>query len=95
MTFISSGVRSLRSPPQRYNPRTDEWTTVAPLPIQRSGFGSAVVDSMLFLVGGCNNLCKVNTVDRYDPETDSWTSVAKMSIRRSGLGVGVAPAFLY
>ena len=69
--------------------------SVASLPIQRSGFSSAVVDSHLYLVGGCNNLSKVKTVDKYDPEKDEWTSVASMSIRRSGLGVGVAPAFLY
>ena len=68
---------------------------MAPLPIQRSGFSSAVVDNSLYLVGGCNNLSKVNTVDKYDPEKDKWTSVARMSIRRSGLGVGVAPAFLF
>jgi N-acetylneuraminic acid mutarotase len=68
---------------------------VAPLPIQRSGFGSAVVDNTLYLAGGCNNLSKVSTVDKYDPEKDEWTSVARMSVRRSGLGVGVAPAFLF
>ena len=80
---------------QRYDPRTNEWSSMSPLPIQRSGFSSAVVDGMLFLVGGCNNLCKVNTVDCFDPEKDEWFPVAKMSVRRSGLGVGVAPAFLY
>ena len=88
----------LSSPPhntQCYNPQSKQWTTVAPLPIQRSGFGSAVVDSTLYLAGGCNNLSKVSTVDKYDPEKDEWTSVARMSVRRSGLGVGVAPAFLF
>ena len=80
---------------QRYNPQTKQWSTVAPLPIQRSGFGSAVVDNTLYLAGGCNNLSKVSTVDKYDPEKDEWTSVARMSVRRSGLGVGVAPAFLF
>ena len=68
---------------------------MAPLPIERSGFGSAVVDSTLYLVGGCSNLYKVNTVDRYDPDRNEWSSAACMSIRRSGLGVGVAPAFLF
>lgn len=80
---------------QYYNPRTDQWTSVSPLPIQRSGFGSAVVDGMLYLAGGCNILSKVNSVDCYDPEKDNWTTVAPMSVRRSGLGVGVAPAFLF
>ena len=65
------------------------------LPIPRSGFGSAVVDSTLYLVGGCNNLSKVNTVDKYDPDTDEWSPVPHMSVRRSGLGVGVAPTFLF
>ena len=80
---------------QCYHPRSDQWTTVSPLPIQRSGFGSAVVDGMLYLAGGCNNLSKVSSVDCYNPEKDEWTTMAPMSIRRSGLGVGVAPAFLF
>ena len=68
---------------------------MAPLPVQRSGFGSAVVDSTLYLIGGCNNLSKVDTVDKYDPEKNKWSSAIPMSIRRSGLGVGVAPACLF
>lgn len=68
---------------------------MSPLPIPRSGFGSAVVDSTLYLVGGCSNLSKINTVDKYDPDKDQWSTAAHMSIRRSGLGVGVAPAFLF
>lgn len=83
------------TPPQCYNPKTKLWQNMAPLPIPRSGFGSAVVDSTLYLVGGCSNLSKVDTVDKYDPELDKWNSVAHMTIRRSGLGVGVAPAFLF
>lgn len=81
--------------PQRYDPKTQEWTDMAPLPIQRSGFGSAVVDSTLYLVGGCNNLSRVASVDRYDPEQNEWMSASSMSIRRSGVAVGVAPAFLF
>lgn len=63
--------------------------------MERSGFSTGVVDGMLYIVGGCNNLSKLNHVDRYDPEKDEWSSVGKMSVRRSGLGVAVAPAFLY
>jgi len=54
-----------------------------------------VVDGHLYLVGGCNNLSYVNTVDKYDPVNNKWTHVASMSVRRSGLGVGIAPAFLF
>ena len=33
---------------------------MASLPIPRSGFGSAVMDNILYLCGGCNNLSKVS-----------------------------------
>lgn len=56
---------SLPPPFQRYNPQTDEWATVASLPIPRSGFGSAVMDNILYLCGGCNNLSKVSQVVRH------------------------------
>lgn len=62
--------------------------------MERSGFSTGVVDGMLYVVGGCNNLSTLNLVDRYDPEKDEWSCGAKMSVRRSGLGVAVAPAFL-
>ena len=80
---------------QRYDPKMNQWSDMAPLPIQRSGFGSAVVDFTLYLVGGCNNLSRVDTVDRYDPDQNEWSSTSPMSVRRSGLAVGVAPAFLF
>ena len=53
------------------------------------------MDGRLYLVGGCDSLTKVNSVDCYDPDKDQWLSVAKMSLRRSGLGAGVTAAFLY
>ena len=60
---------------QRYNPHTDEWATVASLPIPRSGFGAAVMDNMLYLCGGCNNLSKVThfTAVTCDPFFDGFT----------------------
>ena len=94
--FAAKRLNTLLPPPflQRYSPTTGEWTNLSPLPMERSGFSTGVVDGMLYIVGGCSNLSKLNLVNRYDPEKDEWSSVANMSVRRSGMGVAVAPAFL-
>lgn len=87
----SSALKTL----QRYHPETEEWESLAPLSASRSGFGAAVMDGMLYLVGGCNSFSKVSTTDKYDPDRNRWTQVAEMSVRRSGVAVDVGPAFLF
>ncbi len=37
---------------EAYNPKTDEWQTLAPIPGQRNGFGGAVVGERAYFTGG-------------------------------------------
>jgi N-acetylneuraminic acid mutarotase len=49
-----------------YNPATNQWSTKASMPTARTRLGSAVIDNLLYAVGG-----KVTTdlakVERYTP----------------------------
>ena len=38
----------------KYDPQTNTWTTLAPLPVPRSSLDAAVVDDRLYVVGGWN-----------------------------------------
>ena len=37
---------------EAYDPKTDRWTTLAPMPAGRHGFGAGVVGDNVYFVGG-------------------------------------------
>lgn len=57
--------------------------------------GVAVVNGLVYAVGGFNGSLRVRTVDVYDPLKDVWTSCPSMEARRSTLGVAVLNGFIY
>ena len=74
-----------------YDPKTNAWTTGAPMPTRR-GYMAATLgpDGLIYVIGGSNRagdsgLSWLNTVEAYDPATNSWTTVASVSIPRYGL----------
>ena len=79
---------------ERYDPVTDTWTCLAPMSTRRSTHDVAVIDGMLFAVGGNDGSSSLNSTEKYDPETNKWTPVVSMSTRRSSVGVVVAHVLL-
>ena len=57
--------------------------------------GVAVVNGLVYAVGGFNGSLRVRTVDVYDPVRDSWTSVSSMEARRSTLGAALLNGLIY
>jgi N-acetylneuraminic acid mutarotase len=59
-----------------YDPATDTWETLTPMPTKRMAVSANVVDGKIYVIGGGqvspNTKFKVNQV--YDPETDTWTT---------------------
>ncbi|XP_045135999.1 kelch-like protein 5 isoform X4 [Portunus trituberculatus] len=80
---------------ERYDLRTNSWTSVGTMTGRRLQFGVAVLDSKLHVVGGRDGLKTLNTVEAYDPATNTWTQLPPMSTHRHGLGVGVLEGPLY
>ena len=76
---------------QAYDPVSNTWTTKAPMPTPRLGFGVGVVNGILYTVGGD----AAGTVEAYDPATNAWTTKQPMLTARSGLDVGVVNGMLY
>jgi N-acetylneuraminic acid mutarotase len=59
----------------RYDPITDTWTTVAPLPLAVAEPMVAAVDGKLYAMGGePDNLMAGDFVHEYDPATNTWTT---------------------
>ncbi|XP_029715851.2 kelch-like ECH-associated protein 1B [Aedes albopictus] len=79
----------------RYNPIAESWRPCSPMSVPRNRVGVAVMDELLYAVGGSTGCEYHNTVEFYDPEQDTWTLVAPMHSKRLGVGVAVINRLLY
>lgn len=77
-------------------PRThDVWTTKAPMTFHRTNFDAAVVNGIVYAMGGTGvNSAQGNPILAYNPATDTWTSTGSNSIRRNDV-VGVVNSVIY
>jgi N-acetylneuraminic acid mutarotase len=83
-----------------YDPRTNAWTSGAPLLAPRAGVAAAVLNGCLFLLGGEGNDADPRGVfeqnEVYDPGTNSWRSLAPIPLPVHGLTyAGVLDGSLY
>ncbi|XP_033864593.3 kelch-like protein 1 [Acipenser ruthenus] len=69
---------------ERYDPKTDTWTTVAPLNLPRDAVGVCLLGDKLYAVGGYDGQTYLNTMESYDPETNEWTKMSPLNIGRAG-----------
>jgi N-acetylneuraminic acid mutarotase len=65
-----------------YDPTADSWSNGTAVPIATFGYGSAVVDNKIYIIGGGTqfwekyDLTYVTANQVYDPATDKWSSGA-------------------
>ncbi|KPJ11255.1 Kelch-like ECH-associated protein 1 [Papilio machaon] len=78
-----------------YDPESDTWTHVAAMGSARLGVGVAVVNRLLYAVGGFDGTRRVRSVECYHPENNRWSDVAPMQVARSGAGVAALNQYIY
>lgn len=78
-----------------YDPTTNSWRFIAPLPKPIKQHCSAAVLGRLYCIGGESNDQTLDTVHCYNPRQDSWDTVASMILPRSCAGVGVLNREIY
>jgi RNA polymerase sigma factor (sigma-70 family) len=72
------------------------WTQKADMPTARSLAGSAVVDSKIYVIGGCpNSGLFTAAVEEYDPATDTWTKRANIPTARQGVRAAAVDGIIY
>jgi len=59
---------------------------VRPMQNKRLGVGLAVVNRLLYAVGGFDGTRRLGCCECYHPENDEWTYVASMKMKKSGAG---------
>jgi len=73
---------TLSSSTDVFDPATNSWTSVAPMPTPRATAASAIADGWIYVIGGRSGAGVLGTVERYNPKTDSWASCSDMPTPR-------------
>ncbi|MGV8040079.1 MAG: S-layer homology domain-containing protein [Thermoanaerobaculaceae bacterium] len=58
----------------QYDPATDSWTALAPMPKMLTNISGACIDGIIYLVGGYDGAAYTNDFFIYDIGSDSWSS---------------------
>ena len=81
-----------------YDPSTDKWTSLPPMPTPRTDLSLAVIDSKVYAVGGCGgdgavqnakSCDPLSSVEVYSPSTQAWTSLDSLASPRHGFNLAV------
>lgn len=65
-----------------FDPVGNFWERCQPMRTSRSRVGVAVVNGLLYAIGGYDGQSRLSTVEVYNPETDNWTRVSSMNSQR-------------
>ncbi|KAI0237978.1 Kelch-like protein 5 [Lamellibrachia satsuma] len=76
---------------ERYDPKTDTWTLVAPISKPRDAVGVCLLGEKLYAVGGYDGQQYLREVECYDAQTNEWTQVAPLGTGRAGASVVQLP----
>jgi len=82
---------------EAYDPTTDSWATKAPIPNPRSlrGTNNAVVNGIVYVIGGNPTGFCSSANQAYDPATNSWTTKASMPQPSCHLSVVALNGLIY
>jgi len=92
-----------------YDPATDEWKALAPMPTKRGSPVAAVVGDKIYVIGGATTPpgssetavhprrphISLGTVEEYDPATNSWRERRSMPTPRNHTLAGVVNGKIY
>ena len=80
---------------QRFDPATNTWTQLTPLPVANSDMGAVYVDGQIVTFGGENAFSVFSTVRAYNVVTKTWSVLPSMAQARHGMGAAVVGNSIY
>ncbi|XP_056633615.1 kelch-like protein 17 isoform X1 [Diorhabda sublineata] len=78
-----------------YNPKSDSWSTIAPMQWRRSRSGVTGLRRLLYVVGGYDGASDMATAECYNPLSNSWSPITPMGTKRSCLGICSLDGLIY
>ena len=93
----------------QYDPPTDSWKAVTPMPKKRGSAVAATVNGKIYVIGGATvhpgssepalhptrPHRSVGTVEEYDPKTNTWSERSSMPTARNHAAIGVVNNKIY
>ena len=80
---------------EEYDPLSDRWKALPPMPTVRSGIAAASLDGKVFVFGGETSRSTHREVESYDPQKHRWQRWAPMPTARHGFGVALLGRSIY
>ena len=81
---------------EAYDPSTDRWQEVAPLPQPLADAAAVGADGAIYLFGGFKQVLRPSAgAWRYDPSTDRWDQIRPLPTARGGLAAAVVAGKIY
>ncbi|CAN5623418.1 kelch repeat-containing protein [soil metagenome] len=81
---------------EAYDPATDTWQRLAPMPTPRNHLGAAAFYGRIHAVAGrANGNMEMTVHEIYDPATNSWSAGPAVPTGRSGIAVLAHDGFMY
>ena len=68
-----------------YDPKTDTWKSLAPMPTARGGIAAAVINGNIYVFGGEAPEKTFNNNEKYNTTTNTWTDDIPMPTPPHGL----------
>jgi Kelch motif/Secretion system C-terminal sorting domain len=85
-TQSGSDVWSPSASVEVYDPATDVWETISPMPVLRFNAGISVIENKILLMGGFEDGQILNRVDVFDPVENSWSIGSTLPLENAAMG---------
>lgn len=80
---------------EMYDPKTDTWETLEPMPTVRNGLSASVLNGIIFAFGGEDTRKTFDENEAYIPEEDAWYALQPLPVPRQGLFSAVVDDTIY
>eukprot|EP01043_Picozoa_sp_COSAG02_P034720 COSAG02_NODE_2444_length_8852_cov_3.142008_2_plen_565_part_00 len=80
---------------ERYDPAANAWSPIASMETARQGHATAVIDGLLYAIGGNDGPSTLSSGERYDPVAGTWSPIASMGTARNSHATAVIDGLLY
>ena len=88
---------------ERYDPKTDSWVTLKPMPTPRMGFTIAAYSDKIYCIGGFNttgegwgnSVSSCSVVEVYDTVLDKWSTKASYPFKGAGMCASVVDGQIF
>jgi N-acetylneuraminic acid mutarotase len=68
-----------------YNPKTNSWTVLEPMPSKRGGLAASAINETIYVFGGEEPSGTFDSIESYDIATNKWGKGPAVPTARHGL----------